>query len=402
MKKLIQTLILLSFLPIAAIGQTIHITGTVTQDNVPAVNAYVYAVIYSQALPDTVGTAVTNIDGLYGMDLVADENDSLVYVFTDACPGVEESYFLADPENIVNLSCGEAGSDGQQLFIGATPISEDQLTWYFMNNFNTGVESYNWNIGGETYNTADVTHTFSESGSYLVVLIVHSLDGSIDSTGFYFSAGNPSTGGSGNCQALFFPVTDSIGDGSIYFVNSSLGSNLTYLWSFGDGTSSNEAYPSHTFSNDEVTYIVCLTIWSDNCEQQYCTGVSGGLDGSGLIVNGDKPEHDLAKSGSFDFIVIPAYSGPTGVSEALAPLDFRLYPNPSTGNVNVQLDIPASEKGVINITDLTGKIVAQKPVSGTGSLNTITLNMDKLADGTYLLQYKGTSISEVQKVILQR
>ncbi len=404
MKKLIQTLILLSFLPGAAIGQNIFLSGTVMQNDEPVANTNVYAVVTpAPSVNDTVGIAVTNSAGLYEMNLPADENDSLlVWLSTDACPDTANVFDLAGPQTMINLSCGGENMS-EQVLIGASPISDDQLTWYFMTNATSNVDHYEWYVGGTAYDTPDVTHTFSEPGTSVVTLAVYRLDGYVDSAGVYLNVGTTVTGGSGNCQSLFFPLPDSSADGSVYFVNSSLGNNLTYLWDFGDGSTSTEAYPTHTFADDEATYTVCLTIISGNiCEQEYCVEVSGGLDGSGLIVNGIKPVDNLEKSGSFDFVVIPVYSGLTGVNEANAPIDMTLYPNPSTGIVTVQLDLPASEKGVLNITDITGKIVAQKPVSGTGSLNTITVNMDKLADGAYLLQYNGNSISKVQKVILQR
>ena len=45
---------------------------------------------------------------------------------------------------------------------------------------------------------------------------------------------------------------------TVQFNNTSSGDNLTYLWDFGDGTTSTEAEPRHTF--DDGVFTITLTI----------------------------------------------------------------------------------------------------------------------------------------------
>jgi PKD repeat protein len=75
--------------------------------------------------------------------------------------------------------------------------------------------------------------------------------------------------------ALFTPdVEEGCTPHTVEFVNESTGPVLFYYWDFGDGTSSIEDHPIHTFTNNsdkDTTYIVSLTIVSTNffCSERF-------------------------------------------------------------------------------------------------------------------------------------
>ena len=79
---------------------------------------------------------------------------------------------------------------------------------------------------------------------------------------------------------------------TVQFIDESVFSNnqpVEYLWEFGDGNTSTEMNPVHTYSNPG-TYEVCLTIWvasanGNVCEETYCKEVVVGDD--------DCPDHCL-------------------------------------------------------------------------------------------------------------
>jgi len=123
---------------------------------------------------------------------------------------------------------------------------------------NITINNYNWNYGDATpsENGANPTHTFDANlNSYNILLEITtgfpSCDVSEQFTDF-ITLSQPANVGftadpSGSCEA---PVT-------ISFTNTS-DPGLTYMWDFGDGTSSTETNPSHTF-NSEGNYQVILT-----------------------------------------------------------------------------------------------------------------------------------------------
>jgi PKD repeat protein len=79
------------------------------------------------------------------------------------------------------------------------------------------------------------------------------------------------------CQADFFAIPDSsnpVGSYSVYFVDMSQGSPITWSWDFGDGTTGNSQFASHTYTQ-AGTYQVCLTITTaSSCTSTYCQTVT--------------------------------------------------------------------------------------------------------------------------------
>jgi PKD repeat protein len=58
------------------------------------------------------------------------------------------------------------------------------------------------------------------------------------------------------------PVTQNVAPVTINFNNTSQGDGLSYFWSFGDGQSSQQANPSHTFQAG--VWEVSLTVTNSN------------------------------------------------------------------------------------------------------------------------------------------
>ena len=80
------------------------------------------------------------------------------------------------------------------------------------------------------------------------------------------------------------PVTQNIAPVTINFTNTSSGDGLSYLWNFGDGESSQQANPTHTFQTG--VWEVSLTVTNNNGQDQSTTVIvataevpSGGGDG---------------------------------------------------------------------------------------------------------------------------
>ncbi|MBE9492065.1 MAG: PKD domain-containing protein [Bacteroidetes bacterium] len=78
----------------------------------------------------------------------------------------------------------------------------------------------------------------------------------------------------GDCQANFFARTDSMNTFIYYFYDTSLGIHDSWLWEFGDGQSSTEQNPIHTYNATGV-YYVCLTISDSSgaCLDTYCSSI---------------------------------------------------------------------------------------------------------------------------------
>ncbi len=124
---------------------------------------------------------------------------------------------------------------------------------------------YSWNFGdGGTSDAQAPSHTYAVSGTYHVCLTIHNSLG-CENTFCRDITVTVTTG----CQAYFnFTNTENL----FSFQSYSQGDNLSYLWNFGDGATSTDGSPQHTF--EPGTYQVCLTIHnSSGCESHFCREV---------------------------------------------------------------------------------------------------------------------------------
>jgi len=78
------------------------------------------------------------------------------------------------------------------------------------------------------------------------------------------------------CQAGFTHIASALSNYTVNFQDVSVGSPTSWLWSFGDGTSSTLQNPVHSF-NGNGPYMVCLTITTaNNCTSTYCDTIAFG------------------------------------------------------------------------------------------------------------------------------
>lgn len=129
-------------------------------------------------------------------------------------------------------------------------------------NTSTGGGLFNsWTFGdGSTSYQSNPTHTYNTSGGYAVCLTIYdSLSQCQDTYCDSVFVQTPP------CQASF---TYSVNNGTVNFTNTSSGPVLS-SWTFGDGNTSYQTNPSHTYT---VTggYAVCLTVY-DSLTQNQCT-----------------------------------------------------------------------------------------------------------------------------------
>lgn len=148
---------------------------------------------------------------------------------------------------------------------------------------------------------------------------------------------------------------------NVDFLNTS-NNGSTYEWDFGDGNTSTDFNPSHTYA-DNGTYNVCLTVYSDCDEATVCQDVTVDENDASL----DNHENDLG-------IVV--------------------YPNPANDLVNFEIE--STEASEIVIHDPTGKLVSTKKVEG----KTTIVSLHKFNTGLYIYEIKDASgnILHVNKI----
>lgn len=136
------------------------------------------------------------------------------------------------------------------------------------NDFSTGnVDMWHWDFGDNTMsNEQNPVHTYAQPGIYPVCLTIYSNDQSCQSNFCESVMVSPSE----DCLAQFTWYPDSSSNlYDIQFVDLSYGAISNWQWSFGDGTSSTEQNPFHTYAN-EGSYQVCLTVYGEECQSAWC------------------------------------------------------------------------------------------------------------------------------------
>ena len=121
---------------------------------------------------------------------------------------------------------------------------------------NSTIKVWQWNWGDGTSQTINVppyNHAYGAAGNYSVSLKVSDGNGCTDSVIHQ------------NTIIISKPVASFIADtlsctaGIVTFTNTSSGPSLRYVWSFGDGTTSSQTNPSHTYTSEGI-YSVSLAI----------------------------------------------------------------------------------------------------------------------------------------------
>lgn len=226
-------------------------------------------------------------------------------------------------------------------------------------NITGGTPPYSYGWSGGIGTTATVNNVCA--GTYNLVLT--------DDNGCVLS-GLSATVGSGAASpvpgftASSNPVYLSAG-GQVTFTNTSTGAT-SYDWDFGDGNTSTATDPTHTYTA-VGTYLVTLTANNTNgCSAQTQMSIQV-----------------LQESSIQD----PA------LAEAI-----NMYPNPTNGQLTVDVDVPDAKEVFVEIYNDIGKLVAVVPA--TAGEQTIRINMSTLARGLYFVAVHVDGKMVVDKVSL--
>ena len=240
--------------------------------------------------------------------------------------------------------------------------------------------SWFWDFGDSTFaTTQNPTHTYAQGGLYNVCLTITTTD-SCSSTICYMLQAN---GGGGNCQASFISYPDSTGQFSTIIVNTSTGVNAfgtSYFWDFGDGGTSTQATPIHTYNGPGI-YLVCLTISTPTCTSTFCDSV--------IITS---PQNSVG-----------VQSAVMSIGQALQQikLDVDLYPNPASDVAQAKIDLPQGGDATMKLIDLQGRIVREFPsVYMTSGVNIAELNLQGVSEGLYFFNLQVGEYSAVSKLLI--
>jgi PKD repeat protein len=305
-------------------------------------------------------------------------------IHTYAFPGIYNVCFtLTTTNGCVSTFCDSVDTGPSLACTSFFNVASQGLNFNFYDSSyaNTPITSYYWDLGDGNVNWfVNPTHTYAASGTYVVCLNIITLDSCRSSYCRTVTAGIPPS-----CQAGFFWFPSASGQYSLTVVNSSTGNNLSYLWDFGDGSTSTQAYPSHVYAGAGM-YNVCLTVDDGlGCISTFCDSL--------VLIN------RLSQPFSIQ-VISPATSAPQPTQDAMS---LKLVPNPASQEVRLSLELAKSGKGQLRMVDVQGRTVKSLTLGQLSvGLNSQTVDVSDLPDGIYLTEIMVDGQRSVQKLVVAR
>lgn len=198
-------------------------------------------------------------------------SSGMVYISAH-CPNyiLTDSVFFQVPDTVnIFFNCSNTYACNAQF-----SYSQNGSTFSFSESSATndpgGIISYSWDFGdGNSSTLQNPTHTYSGPGTYFVSLSIQTQNGCSDS-----KSSNISIAGPPDCNPSFYYTL--LGNDKVEFYPADSIVYPNYLWTFGDGDSSTDQSPIHTYIfQDSAYFSVCLTI-SDttiNCDSTFCDSI---------------------------------------------------------------------------------------------------------------------------------
>lgn len=183
--------------------------------------------------------------------------------------------------------------------------------------------------------------------------------------------------GTGSAYFYFQQSTPNV----ITLVDSSFGTDLTYIWSWGDGTyDSVLAAPSHTYSTHGL-YEVCLGLTDtvNGCSYYHCDSLeidSNGNMRSSFIINVTRYETVGINKNNYNNLI-------------------KIYPNPAKD----QLWIESNEEMIrYKLFSIHGALIKESLISGKNS----TIKVNDITNGHYLIGIETKNGTSYKKIAISK
>ncbi len=298
-------------------------------------------------------------------------------------------------------------------------------------NVSMNASSSFWTFGdGLTDTSSNPVHTYSGPGNYTVCLTVTNACGQ---NSFCNSV-------TVTCPALAAIFTFSASNLAISFTDQSTGTPISWFWNFGDGNTSPQNNPVHTFAA-AGTYTVCLSVdngcnSNTSCQQVVanCPLPTGGFNftfsnltynfsdqslnlplswawdfGDGTFSGTQNPSHTYAFSGNFNVCLISTNEcgddttcqqiHAVGVDED--PFDaVEVYPNPAQNELHIRLSLSERTPLRITLRNALG-VTAMEIEAGASGEYSGELDVSEIASGVYFLEIQAGESRLTRKVVVE-
>lgn len=359
---------------------------------------------------------------------------------SSAAPGPTHTYAATGTYTVCLIASNTCGTDTicQTVTVNCPAptagfnFSSTGVTLQFSDQSTPGITAWNWDFGdGATSTTQSPTHSYAQPGTYTVCLIASSPCGA-DTT----------------CTSVLvcaLPASNFIANANgqtVNFTNLSSGAT-TYNWTFGDGNSSTQQNPTHTYTGTGI-YTICLTA-SNACDtDSFCfqlnvcaiptSGFSYAVGGSPQMLNftdnssgtpsawlwdfGDgqtsvaqNPSNTYAAAGSYTVCLVVTDTcgsdtscqtlmvGGIGLGDHLPGFGVNLWPNPADAHVMVEIDLPIQLDLQVRMRDVAGRELIHFQEEAVSGQWRKSLDLAAIASGMYFLEIKAGNYVLTRKLL---
>jgi PKD repeat protein len=302
--------------------------------------------------------------GIYNVCLTTTTSSGCVSTFCDAIDAGNWS-----PGCTASLTYGQLGSGA--IGYTATAAGSGTLIGYL----------YDFGDGNTLQtNSSTVPYTYINGGLFYACVTAYFSDSCSVQSCINVNAGGTI------CQADFAAMADTTGQYSLILINNSIGTNLSYLWDFGDGNTSTQAYPQHTYSGPGTYYICLMVVDTPNtCTSTYCDSI--------VVVNKINTPYTIN-------VVAP---GATAAPQPqLFATSVSIHPNPATDAVTLHYQLAQPAVTTLRLTDLSGRTLLTENLGmTTAGQHDHSLDLSALPSGLYFVEWAAGTQVMVQKLVIQ-
>lgn len=268
--------------------------------------------------------------------------------------------------NVTIAQCGATITVVPTSNSGEVSIDYDLTGYATPGTFSSTIYFYDGSFNYESTANASagnlpLTHILNYNDTYTYISYIDSAGACTDTLMGTVTISNINTP---NCNASISLYQDSTNVALYYGYNNSTGSNLSYFWDFGDGTTYNTQYPTHTYST-VGTFNVCLII----------------SDGMGCTDTACQSIVVIVKSGTTINIIDP---GTNSIKEEKIS-DLNIFPNPSNGGLTINLTSNEAKASTLSVIDLQGRVIYSELKTINEGSNQLTLDLIGTDAGVYFL-----------------
>jgi hypothetical protein len=180
-----------------------------------------------------------------------------------------------------------------------------------------------------------------------------------------------------NCSAQFSMVADTIPH-VYHIVNNASGiPPLHFYWSWGDGTHDTTVLPVHTYSTGGY-YNICLKVTdSTGCTTTYC-------------------DSSFLQKGTNTMISVKVFPGVSlGIDANPSNESIKIYPNPATNKITLDLSQLKDLHNIISIYDIQGQLILQELINEKQT----DINISNFAKGLYVIKIHNEKQRIVSKFV---